>query len=65
MPVQSRGTEAVFNALILASYDAQRGQLTNDGRAAFDNMWKLQLSSGNDKRRVAVDSVRQRAVGGS
>jgi hypothetical protein len=44
---ESRGTEAVLNALILANYDAQRGQLSDDTRAAFDNMWALQRSVGD------------------
>ena len=43
---ESRGTESVLNALILASYDAQSGQLSNDTRAAFDNMWALQQTTG-------------------
>jgi squalene-hopene/tetraprenyl-beta-curcumene cyclase len=44
---QSRGTEAVLNALILASYDAQSGQLSDEARSAFDNMWALQQTTGN------------------
>lgn len=43
---ESRGTEAVLNALILASHDAESGQLSADTRAAFDNMWALQQTSG-------------------
>jgi squalene-hopene/tetraprenyl-beta-curcumene cyclase len=43
---ESRGTEAVLNALILASHDAETGQLSADTRAAFDNMWALQQNSG-------------------
>jgi squalene-hopene/tetraprenyl-beta-curcumene cyclase len=46
---ESRGTEAVLNALILASRDAQIAQLSDDTRAAFNNMWALQLSTGNQK----------------
>jgi squalene-hopene/tetraprenyl-beta-curcumene cyclase len=45
---ESRGTEAVLNALILANYDAQRGQLSDDTRAAFDNMWALQRRTGDE-----------------
>jgi squalene-hopene/tetraprenyl-beta-curcumene cyclase len=45
--VESRGTESVLNALILASRDAQTGQLSNDTRTAFDNMWREQLSRGD------------------
>src|SRR5690349_973264 len=37
--VESRGTESVLNALILASNDAQHGQLSNDARKALENMW--------------------------
>src|SRR6202167_4397798 len=46
---ESRGTEAVLNSLILARNDAQSGQLGDDTRAAFDNMWELQQTTG-DKR---------------
>ena len=46
---ESRGTEAVLNPLILATYDTQRGQLSNDTRAAFDNMWALQRKEGDGK----------------
>jgi squalene-hopene/tetraprenyl-beta-curcumene cyclase len=47
--VQSRGTESVLNALVLASHDAQEGHLSHDARLAFDNMWALQLTSGDKK----------------
>jgi squalene-hopene/tetraprenyl-beta-curcumene cyclase len=46
---ESRGTEAVLNALILASHDAQSGQLSDDTRTAFDNMWALQQTSGGNR----------------
>ena len=46
---ESRGTEAVLNAMVLASYDAQNGKLSDDARAAFDNMWALQLTTGDKK----------------
>jgi squalene-hopene/tetraprenyl-beta-curcumene cyclase len=46
---ESRGTESVLNALILASHDAQNGQLSDDARAAFDNMWALQQNTGENK----------------
>lgn len=46
---ESRGTEAVLNALILAVNDARRGQLSDDTRAAFDNMWALQQTTGEKK----------------
>ncbi len=44
--VESRGTESVLNALILASNDAQSGRLSNDTRAAMDNMWAEQHITG-------------------
>jgi squalene-hopene/tetraprenyl-beta-curcumene cyclase len=47
--VESRGTESVLNALILASRDAQNGQLTADTRTAFDNMWAEQQTTGDKK----------------
>jgi len=47
--VESRGTESVLNALILASHDAQSGYLSHDTVEAFDNMWKEQQTSGNEK----------------
>ena len=43
---ESRGTEAVLNALILASYDPK---LNDDTRLALQNMWGLQLKSGEKK----------------
>jgi len=46
---QSRGTESVLNALILATYDAQYGQLSDDTRSAFDNLWALQQTTGEGK----------------
>jgi squalene-hopene/tetraprenyl-beta-curcumene cyclase len=45
-PVESRGTEAVLNAFILASYDARTGHLREVTRTAFANAWALQLDSG-------------------
>jgi squalene-hopene/tetraprenyl-beta-curcumene cyclase len=47
--VESRGTESVLNALILASHDAQSGYLSHDTVKAFDNMWQEQQTSGNKK----------------
>ena len=44
---ESRGTESVLNALILASRDAQSRRLSDDTRAAFDHMWAQQLTSGD------------------
>src|ERR1700676_23249 len=45
--VESRGTESVLNALILASNDAQSGRLGNDTRSAFENMWAEQQTAGD------------------
>ena len=47
--VESRGTESVLNALILATHDAQSGQLSNDTRTAFDSMWAEQQTTGARK----------------
>lgn len=51
--VESRGTESVLNALILASNDAsnaaQGGHLSGDTRAAFENMWAEQQTTGDQK----------------
>jgi squalene-hopene/tetraprenyl-beta-curcumene cyclase len=44
--VESRGTESVLNALILSSRDAQSGQLSDDARTAFGNMWAEQQAAG-------------------
>jgi squalene-hopene/tetraprenyl-beta-curcumene cyclase len=43
---ESRGTEAIFNALILVWRDKASGHLSPDARLALDNMWALQLRSG-------------------
>jgi hypothetical protein len=45
--VESRGTEAIFNALILARYDEPIGKLSADARIALDNMWGEQLKTGD------------------
>src|SRR3989449_3734821 len=47
--VESRGTESVLNALILAANDAPRGKLSDDTRTALDNMWAEQQTTGNKK----------------
>jgi hypothetical protein len=45
---ESRGTEAVFNALILARYDAASGGKMRDvTRKAFQSVWALQHQSGD------------------
>jgi squalene-hopene/tetraprenyl-beta-curcumene cyclase len=46
---ESRGTEAIFNALILASHDAQDGKVSDDTKTAFNNLWSLQLKTGRKK----------------
>jgi squalene-hopene/tetraprenyl-beta-curcumene cyclase len=44
---ESRGTEAVLNALILVHHDAQNGRFSRDARTALDNMWALQQTTGD------------------
>jgi squalene-hopene/tetraprenyl-beta-curcumene cyclase len=48
-PLQSRGTEAVLDALILAAADARTGKLSDDTQAAFDHMWATQAKTGDQK----------------
>jgi squalene-hopene/tetraprenyl-beta-curcumene cyclase len=43
---ESRGTESILNALVLTMNDARSGKLSPDGRQALDNMWALQLRTG-------------------
>ena len=45
-PTESRGTEAILNALILASNDARGGKVSDITRTAFNIMWALQLREG-------------------
>jgi squalene-hopene/tetraprenyl-beta-curcumene cyclase len=40
---ESRGTESILNALILARYDS------SDAKLALDNMWAEQIQSGKDR----------------
>ena len=47
--VESRGTESVLNALILASHEAQNRELSDDARTALENMWAEQQSQGSTK----------------
>jgi squalene-hopene/tetraprenyl-beta-curcumene cyclase len=47
--LESRGTESVLNALILASYDAREGTSSADTRLALANMWAQQATSGADR----------------
>lgn len=46
---ESRGTEAILNALILTSRDAHNGTLSDETRQAFNNLWPLQFKSGDLK----------------
>lgn len=46
---ESRGTESVMNALVLATRDAQTRTLGADTRAAMTNMWALQMQTGEFK----------------
>ncbi len=43
---ESRGTEAVLNALILANRDRGQATLSPEARTAFDHMWDLQFTHG-------------------
>jgi squalene-hopene/tetraprenyl-beta-curcumene cyclase len=45
---ESRGTESVLNALLLARYDAPQDHMRAITRDAFANMWKMQLTEGAD-----------------
>lgn len=45
---ESRGTESILNALVFASRDARAGALAADTRRAFENMWALQFTRGDD-----------------
>jgi squalene-hopene/tetraprenyl-beta-curcumene cyclase len=44
---ESRGTESILDALILSLNDARIGRLSADAKLALDNMWALQLKSGD------------------
>lgn len=46
---QSRGTESVLNALVLAIYNSKDGNLSDDTHAAFANMWNTQKTAGEQK----------------
>jgi squalene-hopene/tetraprenyl-beta-curcumene cyclase len=46
---ESRGTEAVLNALVLAARDAGTGTLSDEGRRAMAHMWALQFKAGDLK----------------
>jgi len=44
---ESRGTESILNAVILATRDARAGLESEDARLALDNMWALQFRRGD------------------
>ncbi len=44
---ESRGTESVLDALIIARRDARTGVLSDDARSAFEHMWTLQMRTGD------------------
>jgi hypothetical protein len=46
--IESRNAESVLNAVILASYDARIGHLSDLARLAFDHAWALQSRTGPD-----------------
>lgn len=46
--IESRNAESVLNAVILASYDAGKKELSERTRLAFDNAWALQSPAGSD-----------------
>jgi hypothetical protein len=46
---ESRGTESIFNALVLARYDAPKGKLSADAKLALDQMWAEQLTTGDHR----------------
>ena len=43
---ESRGTEAILNALVLAVRDAGTGRVEETTRQAFEHLWSLQLTDG-------------------
>lgn len=46
---ESRGTESVLNALVLARYDEPTGHMREITKDAFANMWATQLTTGDEK----------------
>jgi squalene-hopene/tetraprenyl-beta-curcumene cyclase len=46
---QSRGTESILNALILASADSRNGKLSDEAQLAFSHMWALQKKTGDQR----------------
>ena len=41
--LESRGSEAILNSLVLATRDARDSRLSDDARLAFDHLWEMQL----------------------
>ena len=48
---ESRGTEAILNAVILSFDDSYQGRMTlsDATKQAFDNLWTIQIQAGGDK----------------
>lgn len=46
LATDSRSTESVLNSVILSTHDRETNHLTDITRSAFDNMWALQIKSG-------------------
>jgi hypothetical protein len=46
---ESRGTEAILNAFVLASRDAREGYLASETLQAFENLWDLQFTRGEGR----------------
>jgi squalene-hopene/tetraprenyl-beta-curcumene cyclase len=46
---ESRGTESILDAMVLANYSAAAGKLSPDGELALKNMWGQQLQTGQTK----------------
>ncbi len=46
---ESRGTEAILNALVLAVRDSDRKTMSDEGRKAMAQMWALQFKAGDLK----------------
>jgi squalene-hopene/tetraprenyl-beta-curcumene cyclase len=46
---EARGTESVLNAIILTSYDAPSGKLSDLAKTALSNMWAMQWKIGETR----------------
>ncbi len=46
---QALGVESVLSALLLASLDARKGDLSPETEQAFERMWSLQITDGKNK----------------